>query len=1002
MAVLLERFPTTHDMILAYRKVKAEIWWMRTVPTLRKLAEYEEDLMANLKNLRQRITSGEFQADDSFLGDAYLLPKKLIPKDLLKSKNEKNRIHYCVLSDENAHNNNKWKGLDTRLMSVPSIDFQILGVLWCMGKGGDLDAERSSSCRANVLRRNYIPDEEAQFPDVEATLRGPINKQYPGVYKPYFQAYKNWRNQGLKKAREAVEGGQRVFALTLDLKRYFHQIDAKCLRKMFPAKDRVSEAFYISLECWQKLHGEEIENEAQVGIKRGIPVGLIASGLVANLLLRPVDKLIEDCLSPIYYGRYVDDFFIVLSLNGNYPDGESVLTEIQDLLNKGDDLAPSLESIQSNDGDEYFQFQYELWGESKFECQKGKQRLFCLEGKKGRDLLSILDSELKKHSSEWRMLPALGDDADKYLQDVLVANHDAVLEATSLRQTDDLSIRRMGIAVSLRKLESIERFELSSKSWKSHRENFYKVATTHVCTPEGLCDFWPNLPRLFGLTFANSDWKAANRILTQIIKSHGAYKAVLPAQGSQVLVEWLCESIDDEFARALKKPPSGAEARRFVRRFQSAFNVKLETKEATENYIELFSKRDLDRIGHRLRGRKGDEADSFTTEIEQLDLFFSKRKSKLPATSSHLLFPTRPLGEIEICRHNQDAAVSIDIMRKCLFVLRGQTKWKDLPSNNEKNEKPPPHINLQSIQTGKTVRVAISNFKTEESSWTARVRQKPDLSLVRLRQIFALADQFLRDLSDSPWKERPLYFCLPELSVPPEWVYQIAAYFSQFEVSLIAGVEYEPSSKGTKYLKNSAYLFLRNRTLGYPTTYLLRQEKTQSAPGEAHDLWKEGHYKLTGPNPDELPVYVHGDFRFSVVLCSELTDAKIHHHFRGYVDAIFCLEWNPDVETFSSLVESTAQTIHAFVIQVNNRKYGDSRLRSPAKQRYNRDIVRIKGGDHNYYVVGELPIEALRSFQRKANSDLGNDALFKALPSGYDPLKFERLHKPVEEKTEDS
>ena len=43
------------------------------------------------------------------------------------------------------------------------------------------------------------------------------------------------------------------------------------------------------------------------------------------------------------------------------------------------------------------------------------------------------------------------------------------------------------------------------------------------------------------------------------------------------------------------------------------------------------------------------------------------------------------------------------------------------------------------------------------------------------------------------------------------------------------------------------------------------------------------------------------------------------------------LNWNRDMDTFASLIESAALDFHAYTILVNNRKYGDSRVPSPAK-----------------------------------------------------------------------
>ncbi len=1001
MKLLRSAFPTPHDMILAYRKVKAEIWWMKTVPSLLMLAEYEANLETNLIRLRKRLLSRNFVPDEAFLGEVVLLPKKLIPSDTGTQAEDSKSIHYTVLTDNPKHaarTGETWEDLECRTMAIPSIDFQILGVLWTMEEGGDLDAQRSSSCRANVLRRNFLPDEDSEYPATEGTLRGPINKLYPGVFKPYFHAYKAWRNDGLEKAQEAVEGGQRVFALTLDLRRYFHQIDVRCLRTLFPPHGRIAKIFYQSLEVWQNMHGEAVQNG---GEKLGIPVGLIASGVIANLILGPLDDAIEKNISPIYYGRYVDDLFLVFTLNGSFSTGESILKEIERLMPSAEQGEPSIKWFEpgsSEGGDKgLLKFHYEPWRASRFECKADKQRLFLLEGKPGRDLLAVIDRELKEHSSEWRMVPELDDDEDRWLKESLVASHDAAEGATTLRRADDLSIRRMGVTVAMRKLEAIERFGLKPAEWKTYRETLYRIAETHLLSPEGLCDFWPNLPRLFGLAFCNNDWSAANRLLTRIIEADAIFKRILSRKKKQVTVlrSWLFMVVREELFRACKSPPGQSEARRFIRRFEEKMDGEFPTDETFAIRIQDFKNRDMDRLGHkaRIRSENGLSQKTFIRQIRQVGLFFQNEEpGSFPKSDLYsLLFPTRPLGEQEVCLKRPKASCSSRIMRKCLYALRGQSLFG--ASNTKKAGRDQPiHIRLASEFPGQSVRVAVTNFETVEKSWTARVHGKPDLSIERLRRVLFLIDDFLRTTKRHPWNERPLYFCFGELSIPREWLFVLTSYFSLARVSLIAGVEYEAGSRsGT--LQNPAYLFLRNRNLGYPSTYVFRQHKTNPAPLEEQLLWQVGNYKLLGPKPSQLPIYVHGNFYFGVLLCSELTDAEIHRHFRGHVDALFCLEWNRDLETFSSLVESTAQTIHAYIVQVNNRLYGDSRIRAPFKEKYKRDLVRLRGGIHDYFVVGELPIQKLRDFQRKVHSDLGQSAPYKPLPSGYDPRNFERLHQ---------
>ena len=87
------------------------------------------------------------------------------------------------------------------------------------------------------------------------------------------------------------------------------------------------------------------------------------------------------------------------------------------------------------------------------------------------------------------------------------------------------------------------------------------------------------------------------------------------------------------------------------------------------------------------------------------------------------------------------------------------------------------------------------------------------------------------------------------------------------------------------------------------------------------------------------------------MVCSELQNSKARVRFQGEVDALMVLSWNQDLETFASLVESAALDVHAYTILVNNRKYGDSRVRSPAKESFMREIARVRGGENDFVIA---------------------------------------------------
>jgi hypothetical protein len=46
---------------------------------------------------------------------------------------------------------------------------------------------------------------------------------------------------------------------------------------------------------------------------------------------------------------------------------------------------------------------------------------------------------------------------------------------------------------------------------------------------------------------------------------------------------------------------------------------------------------------------------------------------------------------------------------------------------------------------------------------------------------------------------------------------------------------------------------------------------------------------------------------------------------------------------------------------------------------YERDVIRVRGGEHDYFVVASLDYEELRAFQRHPKKD----GSFKPLPIGY-------------------
>jgi hypothetical protein len=215
---------------------------------------------------------------------------------------------------------------------------------------------------------------------------------------------------------------------------------------------------------------------------------------------------------------------------------------------------------------------------------------------------------------------------------------------------------------------------------------------------------------------------------------------------------------------------------------------------------------------------------------------------------------------------------------------------------------------------------------------------------------------------------------------------------------MIAGVEYERLSIGNPpktYVSNEAYLYLMDDRVGYREQCVVKQRKGFPAHHEREELRHKFGLELAPLDAVkcEKRVINHFGHSFGLLICSELTDIRFREKFRGNVDSLFILSWNQDLESFAALVDSASLDVHCFVSLVNNRRFGDSRVRASYKKQWRRDLVRVKGGLEDYFVTTELDLTELRQFQSHAEPPLGESAAFKPFPEGFD-ISNERKEVP--------
>jgi len=1026
------------EMYDAYRKAKVDTYYETSQHCAFKFVTFEGDLAQNLSNLRDRLVRlqisgtrktrspiGWFE-DLLFIGGFSYIPKSLKPEsaDAASQANVDNGVVYSDPWDE-------WKSVsrdpqkkltaEFRAVADMTVEMHVVCALWVNLVGEKFDRCLDSCCRGSRLRRIYSSQTSTvtKLQDGDP-VPGEFHTQAVGSFEPYFDNYKQWRDGGFHAINSELDAGKRVVAVTMDLAKFYHRIDPRFLiHDEFLEACRFEERTGYALTATEKLFTEQLIVAFELwgkslptwqsGDPVGLPVGASAARVMANVLLVEFDRLILEEFAPVYYARYVDDIFLVLR------DTNKIKSR-QDLINRLDAAIEPLEKMESEDG---LRLKLPYAGNSILEFCGNKQRVFFLRGDMGRDFVETIRGKIADVASEWRLMPDLDDMTRSPAARVLTANRTPHEDADALRKADSLSLRRLGFASFLRSMDAAAR-DLPPKEWKEQRKTRYEFACRHIVTPLRLFDFESYLARLLSIAVECQDWNWADKMIAQLIftvdelqkhvkincarsgrlwiafREHlreslklAVYRSMLWSEKDDKKATKLIAEIeklqpkevtvDTVFELSMPVAPSA-----HAKWLWASDLAKRPFKEALLQYDESATAKlsifaEVGRYPHDAR----EESDRATL-VQQVipDLLARLPNCQENVLHYPLLYPTRPLTPAEITDCLPELCGNPTKLAAIVRTLRGtrvKASAEDealLPVSDDASDTAFVIGNKHHRDKSK---VAVTSWLVDEESWSGAAVGKPDLSIARYQRLMELANS----ITKSPWKDKPAYVVFSELSIPRRWLPGLAQHFLRHKISLIAGAEYRQGEQPDTVL-NEAKLFLTDNRLGYSHGCVITQQKGLPAHGERDQLRQMFGKTFAPVSPVcHKRVYRHFGFDFGLLVCSELTNVSFRSKFRGRVDALFVLAWNRDLDSFNSLVESTALDVHCYVILANNRKYGDSRVRTPCSQNWRRDLVRLKGGVEDYFVVTEIDIRALREFQSHHEPPTGEDALFKPFPEGF-------------------
>ncbi|MFW9675412.1 RNA-directed DNA polymerase [Vibrio parahaemolyticus] len=983
------------DMYLAYRKAKTEAFYDNFHPHAISFSVFESNIQENIEALHSKIISkgSNWWLDESFIGDYRYVPKSL--NDSIWDDNL--NVHYRSVDpikdwrQRFKENSNKRLDVNYRLILCPTVEYQIISALWILKVGHKFEEKLDKELSfGNRLRRRKHPREDF------GSFNGPLNLDTSGLFSPYFSAYKSWRKKGLDAMKDLIESGNSVTAITMDLASFYHNASPNfILRPSFLNKIGVSlskderkftSLLLDSINCWYKTTPDFKDRD-----EGALPVGLSASKIISNVLLYELDEQVSSGIEPEYYGRYVDDIFIVFKTPDGLTTGDSILTfmskNVECLkINREKDKQPDLRLRLNYANDSLLKF------------TASKQKIFSLSGEYGLDFISQISSQIRAQSSEYRMLPEVPRDSVTMADKTLLASPDASLIPDALRKADVVSVRRLGLSLLLKDIENYSQ-DLSSENWLDTRKEFYGLVERYLLTPKGLFDLFGYLHRVFNIMISNHDFDFANRFVDKLLECIKLVEETTTKSARNTLkVEKLKEYLYEKLFETTLKSSTHVVFDKWAQLRSLLINLS----NFSSNDIKPITKPKLKEISHKLmiadlgyrsykdywyysqsvdfNGIKVPRTVS-VRKVLRLSLIRKFRKStslKQPYWPA-LAFPTRPLSIQEIaliCPKVLDGADGSKLFRESVLGLRGAGTNQYFGVRREINDSNECTIFAPRVEKS-NIYVALTNFETTNEQFELSLQRTPDRSLDRYEKINQLVNDILKATPKCN------YIVFPECSLPRRWAVNISSKLARQQISLIGGIEYYGHKNSQKLVRNDCLVSLATRWPGYNSNFIFMQPKLQPSHGEGEQLRESGLKQYEPKDASEiLPVYKHGDFHFGVLICSDLTNPINRVRYQGKVDCLFVLEWNPDVKTFSFLVEGTAHDIHSYVVQVNNRKYGDSRVRVPHRTDYKRDTVRVKGGMSDTFVIAEIDYMPLRKFQKKGVMT-DSKSQFKPIPVGF-------------------
>ena len=980
-------------VINCYRKFKSHVYYSNNLQCVRlKVSEFEKDhdeMDKRIDKLCEMILSQSNDYWNELLSAVsyYVLPK--ISMD--KSSNQNNETRDQIIS--NCSEKIKIDKVNF-FVDVP-IEVYIIDTLWTVLVGKLIVEKRvfgHEICANTLDKKVYLSNEKG--------ILNAIDFKNLSIYNPYFKGYKQWKNKAIQRLEYLYDEKKDSTLISLDITSYFYSVnvDFNYVRNLLVTeKDkRFDDISYLTL-CVKSLYCKysNLISNIRTDILEEqiiIPIGLISSGLISNLYLHEFDKRVIKNANVEYYSRYVDDLLIIINSASQNSNLETILNEY-------------LDNCLRKTGD-----QIEIVGYPNLRIQSEKIKVLKLFSDQSKNYINILKQEIT-NTSETQLLPSVDVDLKNFINHAY--SHDE--NSLKIRDIDSLNINTLSLMRfigSYLKSKKNTQDEQQNPSKKKKKLNYYEKVD--VETQEQLTLFFKG-NTLFSLylkwdkifTFSilyKQDFSLAKKIYDDIIAN-----IVFITGEYQYIQKKYQKRINSNLKKSLKQHLKACIAMALAikfndKLFKEAFSSKTSLSNATtaiqnsnmfDNSLVEFpmlnyykNVRNKKRIysglpfDEYLQKNKNAEIDSFLVEYSPRFIHFQEYCLSQSILNVDLLNSESFLENIykeyqNILRLFTSYANSLSL------VIQTKQKPKSANYNISEIFATSPIKKYDVDENKSEIYVALANINLEKHKLIEHGKFNfVQRTFERKSELYRLLNEAYVYTKKEFWNKNPLsnkywktertvkdpvkFLAFPEVSIPLEWIEEIARFVRITGTAVICGIKH--FKKDDKIYNCVASIVpVGNITGYYHNALVVLREKNDYSPEEI-SLIEFNDCRYEKKNEPHYCIFNWDDIRFSVFDCYELTDIFARAIMKSELDILFAPEYNKDLNYFTNIVESASRDIYCFVVQVNTSNYGETKIIAPYITEL-KCIANIKGGERDGIHIGKINIKEFHDYQDFERSD---------------------------------